>query len=106
MAPRLLYGAGFAVTKTKEASMNDYNLIGDVLGTWRSMSDAIKAVTILGFYFTISLSVWMLSMGRHWLKFRFAESRHYRKAVERQNELVYSRDGETPPLKFTHRTFD
>jgi hypothetical protein len=94
------------ITKTKEANMNDYNLIGDLLVTWPSMCDMIKAMTILGFYFTISLCVWMVSMGRYWLKFRFAEARHYRKAVERQNELVYSKKNETPPLKFTHRRFD
>ena len=86
--------------------MNDYNLIGDLLGTWRSMGDMIKAMTILGFYFSIILSVWMMSMGRHWLKFRFAEARHHRKAVERQNELVYFKNNRTPPSKFRHRTFE
>ena len=50
--------------------MDEYHFMADVMSTWRSQNDWIKAIIVVGFYVTVFLVTLIIALGRPWLRLR------------------------------------
>ncbi|MGC6471786.1 MAG: hypothetical protein ACON4W_02790 [Parvibaculales bacterium] len=64
--------------------MQEYQFVPYLMQTWRETNDTVKIIAIVGLYLTINMVVAILSLGRLWLRYRYAE----RRRQERQRAAV------------------